>query len=162
MPLRKKVTRTLVQRQAVQDIVHRVRLDSVSVQELEQIGVRLHGAGLWPSKPFFGPSEKRRTRSSSPAMPTSSTSSKRRNWLSPLMGIALRRRDLPEQGRAALLNALQEPGVDVEDPPFNSLMPANPRRRCEHGLSGDEPDDDALVSFLDDFLGYPTECSSRH
>jgi hypothetical protein len=43
-------------------------------------------------------------------------------WLDQLIQIALRRRDLEEDGKAALLGALEGYGIDVTAPPFSTLL----------------------------------------
>jgi len=153
MQLREKVDRTLVQRQAVQQLVHRVRDEGVALQELEEIGARLRGAGLYALNNLLRALGKEDDPEIISRYAYLLDFFDEEDWLSPLISITLRRRDLPEQGRGALLAALQEYGVDVDGPPFSSLLPSREPERDRGG----ELDDEALVSFLDDFLGYPTD-----
>ncbi|UFS72192.1 HEAT repeat domain-containing protein [Geomonas sp. RF6] len=158
MQPREKIDRTLVARQAVQEIVHRVRDEAVTLQELEEIGTRLKVAGVFALNTLLRALGKEEDPELISRYAYLLDFFEEEEWLSPLIGIALRRRELPEQGRVALLTALQEYGVDVDAPPFSSLLPVHHRPGAQHGAEGNaEADDDVIVTFLDDFLGYSTE-----
>jgi hypothetical protein len=74
-----------------------------------------------------------------------------------LIQIALKRRDLGDDGKEALLGALEEYGVDVSGPPFSLLL-------CRDGATLRtslpkllDKGEDGFVCFVEDVLFYPQE-----
>lgn len=74
------------------------------------------------------------------------------NWLDQLVQITIKRTDLDEQGRLALLDALQENGIDVTAPPFASMTGYG--AGTMEGFIGDclRDGERGLVRFMDMFL----------
>jgi hypothetical protein len=73
-------------------------------------------------------------------------------WLDQLIQITLRRRDLEEEGKAALLAALEGYGIDVTAPPFASLLAdlGGPLQSTLPKLL--DKGEEGLINFVEDFL----------
>ena len=78
-------------------------------------------------------------------------------WIDQLIQIAIKRRDLEDEGKEALLGTLEEYGVDVREPPFSLLLsrdgsslPVTLPKLLDKG-------EDGLVCFVENILSNPEE-----
>ena len=80
-----------------------------------------------------------------------------RYWLDQLIQIALKRRDLETEGKAALLNTLEGCGIDVAVPPFVNLLAevSGPLAVTLPRLL--DKGDEGLLWFMEDFVYAPRE-----
>lgn len=153
----RKIDRSLCERHSILNLLEKLNRDSITVGEMEDIGMKLQKEGkralpplvrkLWREKngdllsryayllDFFEDSV----------------------WLDQLIRITLTRRDLETEGKSALLAALENYGIDVTAPPFNRILnevggplSLTLPRVLDKGEQG-------YVLFMEDFCGYPPE-----
>ncbi|GFO56778.1 hypothetical protein GMSM_37850 [Geomonas sp. Red276] len=153
-----KIDDSLRERRAILEILDRIRGCGATLQEMEQFGHRLRQGGNRALRPLL----REIWRETSGEMITKyaflldffDTSA----WIDELIQIAIKRRDLGDEAKTALLIALEGYGVDVHSPPFRGIEFTginNPLENASHGAvrAGEE----GVVSSLDDFLSYPEE-----
>ncbi len=83
------------------------------------------------------------------------------NWLAQLIQITIKRTDLDEQGRLALLDALHDNGIDVTAPPFANMTGYG--ASSMEGFIGDclKDGERGLVRFMDMFLDAEDDVRER-
>ncbi len=122
MERRKKIDESLKERHGIVRLLERLKSDSITFDEIEEIGGKLKKAG----KRALSPLVRRLWRERSGDLISKYTYLldffEEDVWLDQLIQITLRRRDLEEDGKAALLGALEGYGVDVTLPPFATLL----------------------------------------
>lgn len=152
-----KVDESLKERYGILKLLERLDNENITVGEMEEIGGKLKKAGrralvplvrcLWREKDgelltkyaylldFFDDDA----------------------WLDQLIQITLKRTDLGEEGRSALLAALESYGIDVASPPFSHMLAdvSGPLsvtlpRLFDKGEAG-------YLCILDDFVNYDLE-----
>lgn len=152
-----KIDRSLSERHSILNLLEKLNRDSITVGEMEDIGLKLQKGGkralpplvrrLWREKngdlisryayllDFFDDGV----------------------WLDQLIRITLTRNDLETEGKSALLAALENYGIDVTAPPFSRILDevGGPLsltlpRVLDKGEQG-------YVLFMEDFCGYPVE-----
>ncbi len=152
-----KIDSTLQERYSILNLLEKLNRDTITVGEMEDIGLKLQKAGkralpplvrkLWREKngdlisryayllDFFDDGA----------------------WLDQLIRITLTRTDLEVDGKSALLAALENYGIDVTAPPFSRILgevggplKLTLPRVLEKGEQG-------YVLFMEDFCGYPVE-----
>jgi hypothetical protein len=118
----KKIDESLKERHGIVRLLERLKSDSITFDEIEEIGGKLKKAG----KRALYPLVRRLWRERSGDLISKYTYLldffEDDVWLDQLIQITLRRRDLEEDGKAALLAALEGYGVDVTSPPFAALL----------------------------------------
>ncbi len=157
MERRKKIDESLKERYGIVLLLERLKNDAITFAEMEEIGVKLRKAG----KRALSPLVRRLWRERSGDLISKYTYLldffEEDVWLDQLIQITLRRRDLEEEGKAALLAALEGYGIDVTAPPFAALMAeiGGPLRVTLPRLL--EKGEDGFVTFVEDFLGAAPE-----
>ena len=147
---------SLRERHGIVALLERIREDGVSLQDLEEIGVTLRQSGRRALRPLM----RELWRESDGELISRYTYLldffETDAWLDQLIQIALKRRDLGPDGKAALSTCLKGYGVDTQSPQLSlaldwgSPTAAGPQ---QWGGGGDE----GIVSYLDDFLSYPLD-----
>jgi hypothetical protein len=157
MEQRKKIDETLTERHGILRLLKKLKKENISLAEMEEIGKKLQKSGkralpplvrqLWREKngdliskytyllDFFDDDV----------------------WLDQIIQIAIKRKDLEDEGKEALLGALEECGIDVSGPPF-SLLPALDGPSSLSSLpklldKGEE----GLVCLMEDILFLPSD-----
>lgn len=152
-----KVDNSLQERRGILELIERARKDSVSLPELEQIGVQLRQAGKRALPPLI----RELWRENSGELITRYTYLldffEEESWLDRLIQIALTRQDLADDAKSALLIALEGYGVDVYAPPFSGEFTGVANKLCHVVQEGIRLEDEGTVTFLDEFLSYPSE-----
>jgi hypothetical protein len=151
-----KVDTSLKERRGILKLLGRLRNDAVTFQEMEQIGVKFRQAGRRALRPLV----RELARESSGELITRYAYLldffETESWLDQLVEIAATRRDLGDDGKAALLVALEGYGVDVHSVTFNGafsgIRPLSPVTPGAMRL-----EEDGIVTFLDDFLCCPSD-----
>ena len=152
MERRKKIDESLKERHNIIRLLERLRSENISFDEMEEIGFRLRKAG----KRALPPLVRRLWREKSGDL-----ISKYAYlldffdddiWLDQLVQIALRRRDLADDGKAAILAALDGYGVDVTSPPFAALLKemGGPLQKTLPRLL--DKGEEGHISFIQDLL----------
>ena len=151
------VDTSLKERRTILHQLERLRRESVTIDDLEEVGSALQKSG----KRALSPLLRRLWRESD-----SSLISRyaylldffdEEGWLSQFVQIALRREDLSGEGKAVLLAALKGYGLDVTAPPFARLL-------RESGVSVDamvtpllDLGEEGFLLFMEDFLCHSDE-----
>jgi hypothetical protein len=152
MEQRKKIDNSLKERHGILRLLERLKNDNITIDEIEEIGVKLQKAG----KRALSPLVRRLWRESSGDLITKYTYLldffEDDIWLDQLMLMALRRKDLEEEGKAAFLAALEGYGVDVTLPPFAALLAGSggPLHMTLPKLL--DKGEEGIICFVEDFL----------
>jgi hypothetical protein len=158
MPQSNKVDNSLMERRGILDLLERLKGDGITLHEMEQIGVKFRQAGRRALRPLV----RELWRESSGELITKyayildffETDS----WLDQLIQMALKRRDLGQDGKAALLIALEGYGVDVQAPPFKGELTGVGSNNLSSAVQGAiKLGEEGIVTFLDEFLSYPPD-----
>jgi len=148
-----EIDNSLKERRDILELLERLKREEVSFQELEQIGVTLRQAGGRALRPLV----RQLARENSGELITRYAYLldffEPENWLDQLIRIAMKRRDLSEDGRAALWVVLEGYGVQLQTLLGKSARPSL-MQLLQGGMLESE---EALATFLDDFLGAPCE-----
>lgn len=152
-----KVDESLKERHGILKLLERLDNENITVGEMEEIGGKLKKAGhralvplvrcLWREKDgelltkyaylldFFDDDA----------------------WLDQLIQITLKRTDLGDEGKSALLAALESYGIDVASPPFSHMLAdlSGPLRSTLPRLF--DKGDAGYLCVLDDFVNYDLE-----
>jgi hypothetical protein len=148
----KKIDKSLKERHGILHLLEKLKQDGITITEMEEIGDKLRKSGNRALSPLV----RRLWREKSGDLISKYTYLldffDDEVWIDQLIQIALRRRDLEDEGKAALLAALEEYGVDVSVPPLATLLArdngplaATLPRLLDQGEEG-------LVFFMEDFF----------
>jgi hypothetical protein len=148
---------SLEERRGILELIDRLRGDGVTLNEMEQIGVKFRQAGRRALRPLV----RELWRESSGELITKYAYIldffETESWLDQLIQIAVKRRDLGDDGKAALMIALEGYGVDVSGPPFRSASTPAGNPLANSVQSAIRLGEEGIVTFLDDFLSYPAD-----
>lgn len=151
------IDRSFRERRGIVTLLERLERENLSVDELEEIGIALQKAGRRALSPLV----RRLWREKSGDLISRYTYLldffEDEVWLDQLIEITLRRRDLDDDGKAALLAALQGYGVDVTAPPFSRLMADLGRTLRESLPRLLDRGEEGIVWFLDELVSAPPE-----
>ncbi len=157
MELRKKIDTTLPERYGILRLLERLQKDGITIDEMDEIGAKLQKAGRRALSPLVRKLWRERSGDLISRYTYLLDFFEDETWLDQLVQIALRRRDLDAEGKAALLAALEGYGVDVSTPPFARLLAeiggpldVTLPRLLDRGEEG-------IIGFIDDLLIYPPE-----
>jgi hypothetical protein len=118
----KKIDKSLKERHGILHLLEKLKQDGITITEMEEIGDKLRKSGNRALSPLV----RRLWREKSGDLISKYTYLldffDDEVWIDQLIQIALRRRDLEDEGKAALLAALEEYGVDVSVPPLATLL----------------------------------------
>jgi hypothetical protein len=152
MERQRKIDETLTERHGILHLLARLKKDDITLAEMEEIGVKLQKSG----KRALPPLVRQLWREKSGELISKYTFLldffDDEVWLDQLIQIALRRKDLEDEGKEALLDALDEYGVDVDGPPF-SLLLAHSGSSLQSTLPKMlDKGEEGLVCFVEDVL----------
>src|SRR5512146_3012449 len=122
MEPRKKIDTTLPERYGIIRLLERLQKDSITIDEMDEIGAKLQKAGRRALSPLVRRLWRERNGDLISRYTYLLDFFEDETWLDQLVQMALRRRDLETEGKAALLAALEAYGVDVSTPPFARLL----------------------------------------
>ena len=152
-----KIDTSLKERHDILELLGRLRGDGVTLHEMEEIGLKFQKAGRRALRPLV----RELWRESSGDLISKYAYIldffETQSWLDQLIQMALKRRDLGEEGKAALQIVLEGYGVDVHAPPLKGVFAGlgNPLRRAAQGAL--QLGEEGIVTFLDEFLACPVE-----
>lgn len=117
----RKIDETLTERHGILHLLERMKKENISFAEMEEIGKRLQKSG----KRALSPIVRKLWREKSGDLISKYTYLldffDDEVWIDQLIQIAIKRKDLEDEGKEALLDTLEEYGVDVHEPPFSLL-----------------------------------------
>lgn len=147
-----KIDESLKERHGIVHLLERLKKDNISLDEMEEIGVKLQKSGRRALLPLVRRLWRERSGDLISRYAYMLDFFDDEVWIDQLVQIALRRNDLEEEGKAALLAALKGYGVDVSTPPFARLI-AEAGDLLELTLPKllDMGEEGALL-FMDDFV----------
>lgn len=157
MERHRTIDTTLRERHDILDLLERLKKEHITIDEMEEIGARLRKAGRRALSPLV----RRLWREKSGDLISRYTYLldffEDEPWLDQLVAITLSRKDLDEEGRRALLAALEGYGIDVTSPPFAKLLDetGGPLRITLPRLL--DKGDKGLVIFMEEFVSCDTE-----
>jgi hypothetical protein len=150
-----KIDTSLRERHGILQLLGRLRGDGVTLHEMEEIGLKFQKAGRRALRPLV----RELWRESSGDLISKYAYIldffETQSWLDQLIQMALKRRDLGDDGKAALLIILEGYGVDVHAPPLERVFAGvgTPLRHAARGAL--QLGEEGIVTFLDEFLACP-------
>lgn len=152
-----KIDRTLKERHSILNLLEKLNRESITVGEMEDIGMKLQKAGKQALPPLVRKLWREKNGDLISRYAYLLDFFDDGVWLDQLIRITLTRTDLETEGKSALLTALENYGIDVTAPPFNRILEevGGPLkltlpRVLEKGEQG-------YILFMEDFCGYPVE-----
>jgi len=152
-----KIDNSLRERRVILDLIARAGKDGISLPQLEQIGVKLRKAGRRALNPLLRELWRESSGEAITKFAYLLDFFETEQWLDQLIQMALKRRDLDDAAKAALLIALEGYGVDVHAPPFTDEFAGVGNRLCHAVAGAVRLEEEGTVSLLDEFLSYPSE-----
>jgi len=152
-----KIDTSLQERHGILELLGRLRGEGVTLHEMEEIGLKFQKAGRRALRPLV----RELWRESSGDLISKYAYIldffETQSWLDQLIQIAVKRRDLGDDGKAALLIILEGYGVDVHAPPLKGVFAGvgTPLRRAAQGAL--QLGEEGIVTFLDEFLACPID-----
>ena len=150
-----KIDTSLRERHGILELLGRLRGEGVTLHEMEEIGLKFQKAGRRALRPLV----RELWRESSGDLISKYAYIldffETQSWLDQLIQIAVKRRDLGDDGKAALLIILEGYGVDVHAPPLKGVFAGvgTPLRQATQGAL--QLGEEGIVTFLDEFLSCP-------
>lgn len=153
-----KIDHSFQERRDILDLLGRLKGDGISIQEMERIGHTFQQAGRRALRPLVRELWRENSGELISKYAYILDFFETADWLDQLIQIALKRKDLGADGKAALMVALEGYGVDVHSPPFKQQQPSGTGNTLGQALQGAiRLGEEGMVTFLDDFLSYPPE-----
>ena len=118
----KKIDKSLAERRGILHLLARLEQKNISVEEMEEIGSTLRKEGRRALSPLVRRLWHERNGELISKYAYLLDFFEDETWLEQLIQMVLRRKDLEDEGKAALLAALEGYGIDVTSPPFNRLL----------------------------------------
>jgi len=150
-----KIDTSLRERHDILELLGKLRGDGVTLVEMEEIGLKFQKAGRRALRPLVRELWRENSGDLISKYAYILDFFETRSWLDQLIQMALKRRDLGSDGKAALLIILEGYGVDVHIPPLKGVFDGvgTQLRQAAQGalLLGEE----GIVTFLDEFLACP-------
>lgn len=116
-----KIDKTLRERRRIIRLLDFLKREDLTSDQMERIGKRLQKSGRRALRPLVRKLWKEKNGTALYRYTCMLDFFDDSNWLDQLVQITLKRNDLEEDGRLALLDALQEYGIDVTVPPFAKM-----------------------------------------
>jgi hypothetical protein len=156
----RKIDKSLTERHNIINLLESLKRDDITLEEMERIGVKLQKAGKRALSPLIRRLWREENSDHISRYVFLLDFFEDDVWIDHIVRIALKRSDLEEDGRAALLAVLEDYGIDLSAPPFsrvlaeiNGPLEAVLPKLLERGEEG-------LIRFMEDFLCYPEETQS--
>ena len=147
-----KIDKSLRERRRIIRLLDFLKRDDLTGDQMERIGRRLQKSGKRALSPLVRKLWREKNGTAIYRYTCMLDFFDDSNWLDQLIQITLRRKDLEEDARLALLDALQESGIDVTAPPFAGMTGYG--ANSIHGFVNDclKDGDRGQVRFIDLFL----------
>ena len=156
-----KIDNSLRERRRIIRLLDFLKRDDLTTDQMERIGKRLQKSGRRALKPLVRKLWQEKNGTAIYRYTCMLDFFDDSGWLDQLVQITLKRTDLEEEGRLALLDALQECGIDVTVPPFAAMTGYG--ASTMEGFVGDclKDGERGLVRFMDIFLDAADEVRER-
>ncbi len=152
-----KIDKSLTERHTIVNLLESLKREDITMEEMEKIGARLQKAGKRALSPLIRRLWREENADYFSRYVYLLDFFEDEVWIDQIIRIALKRNDLEEDGKAALLSVLEDYGVDISAPPFskvlaelNGPLELTVPRLLEKGEVG-------MVRFMEDFLCYPRD-----
>ncbi len=156
-----KIDSTLRERRHIIRLLDFLKRDDLTTDQMERIGRRLQKSGRSALRPLVRKLWQEKNGTTIYRYTCMLDFFDDKNWLAQLVQITLKRKDLDEDGRLALLDALHDYGVDVTSPPF-AAMTGYGSSSIEGFVTECLQDGDrGLVRFMDFFIDADDEIRQR-
>src|SRR6185369_15545744 len=152
MALALNIDKTLRERRRINRLMDFLKRDDLTGEQMERIGRRLQKSGKRALSPLVRKLWQEKNGTAIYRYTCMLDFFDDANWIDQLVQITLQRKDLEDDGRLALLDALQDYGIDVTAPPF-AVMTGYGASSID-GFVGDclKDGERGLVRFMDLFL----------
>jgi hypothetical protein len=152
-----KIDKSLTERLTIVNLLESLKKEDITMEEMEKIGASLQKAGRRALSPLIRKLWREENGDHISRYVYLLDFFENDIWIDQIIRIALKRNDLEEDGKAALLAVLEDYGIDIGSPPFSRLVEeingplesALPKL-LDKGEAG-------IISFLEDFLSYARE-----
>ncbi|AJE01975.1 HEAT repeat domain-containing protein [Geobacter pickeringii] len=157
MERHRTIDTTLRERRDILDLLERLKKESITVDEMEEIGTRLKKAGRRALSPLVRRLWQERSGDLISRYTYLLDFFEDEPWLDQLITITISRTDLEDEARAVLLSALAGYGVDVSAPPFARILDetGGPLRVTLPRLL--DKGEKGVMMFMEDFVAYDVE-----
>lgn len=152
-----KIDNSLTERHTIVNLLESLKKEDITMEEMEKIGARLQKAGRRALSPLIRRLWREENGDHISRYVFLLDFFEDEIWIDQIVRIALKRDELEEDGRAALLSVLENYGIDTSAPPFSKILAElngplemTIPRLLEKGEVG-------MVRFMEDFLCYPRE-----
>ncbi|GAB7025203.1 HEAT repeat domain-containing protein [Geotalea toluenoxydans] len=153
----RKIDTSLNDRRGILRQLERVKEENISLDELEEIGGFLKKNGKSALRPLVRNLWLERRGDLISRYTYLLDFFEDEVWIDQLIQIALKRRDLDHDAKAAILAALEGYGVDVSHPPFSYLFAGIANSASISVPEVLDRGEEGLISFMEEFLLYPQE-----
>jgi hypothetical protein len=152
-----KIDTSLRERHGILQLLGRLRGDGITLQEMEEIGLKFQKAGRRALRPLVRELWRESSGDLISKFAYILDFFETQSWLDQLIQMALKRQDLGDDGKAALQIILEGYGVDVHAPPLEGIFnrAGTPLRRAAQGAL--QLGEEGIVTFLDEFLACPAD-----
>lgn len=154
-----EIDTSLRERRDILALIGRVRKEGLSIHEMEEIGRTFQKAGRRALRPLVRELWRENSGDLISKYAYILDFFETDSWLDQLIQIALKRRDLGADGKAALQIILEGYGVDLSAPVFQKVFGGSAAgsalQRVSQGAL--QLGEDGIVTFLDEFLACPAE-----
>ena len=147
-----KIDKSLWERRRIIRLLDFLKRDDLTSDQMERIGKRLQKSGRRALQPLVRKLWQEKNGTAIYRYTCMLDFFDDSNWLDQLIQITLRRKDLEEDGRLALLDALQDSGIDVTAPPFAMMTGYGASTIDGFILDCLNDGERGLVRFMDLFL----------
>ncbi len=156
-----KIDRTFNERKRIIRLLDFLKRENLTHDQMERIGKRLQKSGRRALNPLVRKLWREKNGTALYRYTCMLDFFDDSKWLDELVRITLRRKDIDEEGRLALLDALQDYGVDVTLPPFAGMTGYG--ADTLDGLIADclKDGERGFVRFIDIFIDSADEVRSR-
>ncbi len=152
-----KIDKSLTERHTIVNLLESLKKEDITMEEMEKIGVRLQKAGRRALSPLIRRLWREENGDHISRYVYLLDFFENDTWIDQIIRIALKRDDLEEDGKAALLAVLEDYGIDISSPPFSRLLEeinGPPESALPKLLDKGEA---GIICFFEDFLGYARE-----
>jgi hypothetical protein len=116
-----KIDTSLRERRSIIRLLDYLKRDDLTTDQMERIGKRLQKSGRRALRPLVRKLWQEKNGTAIYRYTCMLDFFENSSWIEQLIQITLKRKDLEEDGRLALLDRLQETGIDVTAPPFDVM-----------------------------------------
>ncbi|NVN98961.1 MAG: HEAT repeat domain-containing protein [Geobacteraceae bacterium] len=152
-----KIDRSFKERQGVLHLLEKLKKENITYAEMDEIGSLIRKVGRSAVQPLLRRISHEKNGSLISKYTYLLDFLDDRYWIDQIVHIALKRRDLEVEGKAALLATLEDCGIDVTIPPFSMLLSSSSLSTEELFTKLIEKGEGGLTSLLEQFASMEME-----